>query len=129
MYKSKHLLESEIEAKLVKGVKALGGMALKWVSPGKNGVPDRIVFLPGGRVIFVELKADDGNLRPTQRVMQKKLKDLGVDVRVVKGVNEVDWFISGCAEIIERDREVTELRDYIVNEIFVPRSYGKDGAE
>ena len=50
--------ESEIEARLVRGVKALGGVAYKFVSPGNVGVPDRVVVLPGGRVIFVELKAD-----------------------------------------------------------------------
>ena len=44
--------ESEIEARLVRGVKALGGVAYKFVSPGNVGVPDRLVVLPGGRVIF-----------------------------------------------------------------------------
>jgi len=33
--------ESEIEARLVRGVKALGGVAYKFVSPGNVGVPDR----------------------------------------------------------------------------------------
>lgn len=54
--------ESEIEARLVRGVKALGGVAYKFVSPGNVGVPDRLVVLPGGRVIFVELKAEGGRL-------------------------------------------------------------------
>ena len=49
-------LEKEIEAKLVDVVKRHGGMCLKWVCPGWAGVPDRIVLLPGGKVIFVELK-------------------------------------------------------------------------
>ena len=58
--------ESEIEARLVRGVKALGGVAYKFVSPGNVGVPDRVVVLPGGRVIFVELKAEGGRLSPMQ---------------------------------------------------------------
>lgn len=56
--------ESEIEARLVRGVKALGGVAYKFVSPGNVGVPDRVVVLPGGRVIFVELKAEGGAAEP-----------------------------------------------------------------
>ena len=90
---AKHVLEKDIERKLVKGVRALGGMANKWVSPGNVGVPDRVVVLPGGRVIFVELKTDTGVVSPIQERQIKKLKDLGVDVRVVRGVNEVDDFL------------------------------------
>ena len=48
--------ERDIEVLLRDGVKQLGGKAYKWVSPGNAGVPDRIVILPGGKVIFVELK-------------------------------------------------------------------------
>ena len=50
--------ESELEARLVRGVKAAGGVAYKFVSPGSVGVPDRLVVLPGGKVVFVELKAE-----------------------------------------------------------------------
>ena len=59
--------ESEIERVLVEEVKRLGGRAYKWTSPGNDGVPDRIVFLPDTRVIFVELKTDTGRLSPLQR--------------------------------------------------------------
>ena len=58
--------EKDIEKILVDGVKGIGGRAYKWVSPGNNGVPDRIVFLPGGRIIFVELKTDTGTLSSLQ---------------------------------------------------------------
>ena len=54
------VLEKEIEAKLVKLVKQTGGLCLKWVCPGWAGVPDRIVLLPGGRIVFVELKRPKG---------------------------------------------------------------------
>ena len=49
--------EKTIESKLVKAVKNMGGLAPKFVSPGFDGVPDRIVFLPHGKIAFVELKA------------------------------------------------------------------------
>lgn len=52
--------ESKVEMILVRGIRKLGGWAYKWVSPGNDGVPDRIVILPGQRPIFVELKAERG---------------------------------------------------------------------
>ena len=45
--------ESQIERRLAQGVKAKGGMCMKFTSPGLPGVPDRIVLLPDGRVIFI----------------------------------------------------------------------------
>ena len=48
------MLEKEIEKKLIEGIHRLGGRTYKWVSPGHNGVPDRIVIMPGGKIIFVD---------------------------------------------------------------------------
>ena len=71
-------LEREIEAKLVKVVKDAGGLCLKWVCPGWAGVPDRIVLLPGARVVFVETKRPKGGvLSSRQKWWGKKLADLG----------------------------------------------------
>ena len=53
--------EAEIEARLVRGVKEAGGLCYKFVSPGNPGVPDRLILLPGGRILFVELKTPGGN--------------------------------------------------------------------
>ena len=69
--------ESEIERVLVEEVKRLGGRAYKWTSPGNDGVPDRIVFLPDTRVIFVELKTDTGRLSPLQKIQIDRLKKSG----------------------------------------------------
>ena len=84
------MLESEVEKKLVQGVKKLGGLCLKWVSPGYSGVPDRIVFLPGGRVYFVELKQDRGRLSARQKYVHKKLKELGRTVITLYGEIDVE---------------------------------------
>lgn len=86
-------MEKDIEQKLVAGIKAQGGRAFKWVSPGNAGVPDRIVLLPGGRVIFVELKTDTGHLRPVQKAQINLLRKLGMDVRVLYGADEVREFL------------------------------------
>lgn len=84
--------EKEIEKILVDEVKRLGGRAYKWTSPGNDGVPDRIVFLPDTRVIFVELKTDTGVLSPLQKIQIDRLKKLGQWVEVVKGIQGVKMF-------------------------------------
>ena len=87
--------ESQIEARLVRGVKALGGRAYKFVSPGNTGVPDRLVVLPGGRIIFVELKTDVGKLSPMQIRQIDFLRSRGVPVRVLYGMEAVEEFLKG----------------------------------
>ena len=85
--------ESAVEQKLVNAVKKSGGLALKFVSPGHSGVPDRIVLMPRGRVIFVELKTETGKLTPLQIETHNQLRALGMDVRVLYGKQYVEAFI------------------------------------
>ncbi len=75
--------EQRIEQKLVKAVKAAGGLCLKFVSPGTAGVPDRIVLLPGGRIGFVEVKAPGKVPRPLQAARHAQLRKLGFEVYVL----------------------------------------------
>ena len=71
-------LERDIERALVGMVKRRGGLCLKWVCPGFAGVPDRIVLLPHGRVVFVEVKRPrGGKVAPLQEWWAGKLKKLG----------------------------------------------------
>lgn len=69
--------EKTIESKLVKAVKSMGGLAPKFTSPGLDGVPDRLVLLPGGKMAFIELKAPDKKLRPLQVRRKRQLEALG----------------------------------------------------
>lgn len=85
--------ESKVEGRLTTGVKKLGGKAYKWVSPNNSGVPDRIVILPGGRIIFVETKAPGGRARALQVEVHKFLRKLECDVRVIDTVEKVDEFL------------------------------------
>lgn len=72
--------EKTTEAYLRDEVKARGGRSYKWVSPGCAGVPDRIVILPGGRVIFVELKSEGKTSTEQQKRRQAELRSLGCTV-------------------------------------------------
>lgn len=85
--------ESVIESYLRDRVKAAGGWAPKWTSPGSNGVPDRIVFLPGGRAVYVELKAPGKKPTKLQEYQQERLRALGQDVRVIDSREAVDALI------------------------------------
>lgn len=93
------MLEKDIERRLKAGVEALGCLCLKWVSPGCTGVPDRVVILPGGRVIFVELKKPGGRLSERQKLLTRKLKYLGTDVRHLWNLEQVREFL----EEVNRD--------------------------
>ena len=86
------MLESEIEKKLVRESRKMGGMAYKFVSPGNTGVPDRIVILPGV-ITFVELKTETGRLSPGQKRQIGKLQDLGMKVVVLHGMKELEEFL------------------------------------
>lgn len=72
--------ESSVERRLRKRVEAAGGKCWKWVSPGRRGVPDRIVLLPGGVVAFVETKAPGETERPDQVNVQRIMRELGAVV-------------------------------------------------
>lgn len=85
--------EKVIEASLRKKVVDAGGRFYKWVSPGNDGVPDRIAILPNGRVIFVELKTDEGRLTKIQEYQQGVLRKLGCKVTTVYGDAGVKAFM------------------------------------
>lgn len=87
--------EKTIEKRLVERVKAAGGVALKWVSPANRGVPDRIVFMPDGRMYLVELKAPGEKQSPLQAHTAEQLARLGFPVVVLDGLKEVDQWAAG----------------------------------
>lgn len=88
--------ESDIEKKLVQGVKAVGGRAYKFVSPGNSGVPDRLVALPGGRIEFVELKTETGRLSKLQQHQIRQLNALGCATYTLYGMDDVLAYLRDC---------------------------------
>jgi hypothetical protein len=87
------MLESAIENYLREKVKAIGGKAYKFVSPGNVGVPDRIVILPGGKIIFVETKAPGKKPTPLQRKRIAELIGLGCDAFVIDSKEGVEGLL------------------------------------
>lgn len=87
------MAEKDIERFLVAGVKNMGGKAYKFVSPGNAGVPDRLVVMPGGKVYFAELKTDKGTPTVLQCRQMNQLYELGCDVTLLQGLEQVKRFL------------------------------------
>lgn len=85
--------ESQIESYMVRKVKEHGGLCYKFVSPGSPGVPDRLIILPDGRTIFVELKTEVGRLANIQKWQRSEMEKRGADVRVLYGLDAVKEFL------------------------------------
>lgn len=85
--------ERVIERRLVEVCRERGWVAAKFVSPGMAGVPDRIVMVPGGRVVFVELKAPGETPTPIQRYRHRQLRELGFTVRIVNSTEDIEAFV------------------------------------
>ena len=81
--------EKQIEHSLVMAVKAAGGMCPKLVSPGTDGMPDRMILLPKGRIGFVEVKAPGKRPRPLQERRHKQLRHLGFQVFILDGPEKI----------------------------------------
>jgi Holliday junction resolvase len=86
------MLEKQIEQALVQRVKELGGVCEKFTSPGRRAVPDRIVTLPGGRIVFVECKAPGKKPTVMQQFDHERRRLLGCDVRVIDSLEAARAF-------------------------------------
>lgn len=92
--------EKQIEQKLVSEVKRRGGICPKWVSPGFDGVPDRLVFLPGKHFGMVEVKAPGEKPRPLQMSRHRLLEKLGFKIYILDGTEQIQALL----DEIERSR-------------------------
>ena len=88
------MLEKTIEYKLKSAVKAMGGIAPKFISPGFDGVPDRLVLLPHGRFAFVELKAPGKKMRPLQVRRKRQLEQLGFLVYCIDDTTQIGGILN-----------------------------------
>lgn len=86
--------EKTIESKLKNTVKNMGGIALKLISPGFDGVPDRLVLLPHGKLAFIELKAPGKRPRPLQEKRKKQLEALGYSVFCIDSLEQIGGILN-----------------------------------
>ena len=86
--------EKSIEQKLTLTVKKCGGICPKFVSPGFDGMPDRLVLLPFGKIAFVEVKAPGEKPRPLQLSRHRLLRRLGFKVYVLDALEDIEKIIS-----------------------------------
>ncbi len=91
--------ETTLERRLVREVERIGGLAPKWISPGNRGVPDRIVILPGGGTVYVEMKAPGKPLAPLQEHWKRKLLKLGHRHYKIDSNEDIDRFIDEVREL------------------------------
>ena len=87
--------EKTIEKKLILAIKDMGGIAPKFMSPGFDGMPDRIVLLPGGRMGFVEVKVPGKVPRPLQEARHRMLRRLGFQVYVLDMAEQIIQILEG----------------------------------
>ena len=85
--------EKKFEQKLVKAVRDIGGLALKFVSPGCDGVPDRLILIAYGKVAFVEVKAKGKKPRPIQIRRINQIKNLGFLVFILDDEKDIPSII------------------------------------
>ena len=85
--------EKDLERFLDKAVRQLGGTTLKIFNPWVVGYPDRLVLMPGGRTMFVELKSTGEQPRKIQQVRHEQLRGLGFEVRVIDKRKQIEQLI------------------------------------
>ena len=81
--------ERTLERKLTQSVANMGGLALKFVSPGLAGVPDRLLLFPEGKIAFVEMKAPGKQPTSLQRLRHAQLRNLGFRVYVLDDLVQI----------------------------------------
>lgn len=86
------VLEKEVEAALVKRVKSLGGLCEKFTSPGRRSVPDRLITMSEGKIIFVEVKRPGAKPTAAQLRDHEKRRSMGCDVRVIDTLEDAHAF-------------------------------------
>ena len=95
------MLEKSLERELAQGIRRLGGLCLKFETPGYTGVPDRIILLPGGRVRFAETKQPGKKERARQVLVQGILRGLGFTVySTVDSIEKINAIVEECREAI-----------------------------
>ncbi|MBP2643831.1 MAG: hypothetical protein H6Q67_1718 [Firmicutes bacterium] len=93
------MLEKELESRLKKEIEKLGCKFYKFISPNMGGVPDRLVLIPNGKAVFVEMKRPGGILKPLQKKRKKEIEKLGFEVWVVDTLSEITRLVESIVDV------------------------------
>ena len=85
-------MEANIEKRLMKSVKAMGGRPIKLNPHWNIGIPDRMIILPKSRIYFIELK-DRSKVSKAQKIWISWLINCGFDARIIRGKDELKIFL------------------------------------
>ena len=91
--------EKQIEQKLFSAVRSHGGICPKLISPGMDGMPDRLILFPGGHLGFVEVKAPGKTLRPLQERRREQLTSLGFMVFVLDDLGQIQRIMEEISNV------------------------------
>lgn len=86
--------ESSVEDHLVQALARLGLACVKFIPDNRAGMPDRLVLLPGERVLWVETKTDGGRLSELQKLRARELRRAGQRVAHVWTTVEADALVA-----------------------------------
>ena len=101
--------ERDVEAYLRRRVESLGGLCLKFPAVYEEGIPDRLLVLPGGKTIFVEMKRPrGGKLSSMQKYQHSRLRRRGAVVFVLKNKGEVDRMLK---EVMPNEVHAAQIPD------------------
>lgn len=89
--------EAQLEGYFVSACRREGWKAIK-LMPSEKGVPDRMVIIPGGEILLVELKTETGRVSPAQKEWHRRAGVLGVHVYVLKGPGEVKKWVESIKQ-------------------------------
>lgn len=89
--------EAQLQGKLIRRVKSLGGMAFK-LAPTAKGLPDLLVLMPGSGCHLVEMKAETGRLSAAQTLLHRRIQKMGIRVWVVRDAKSMDRFFRATAD-------------------------------
>lgn len=98
------MTEKVLERKLVQAVKDMGGIAPKFISPGFDGMPDRLVLLPKGRIAFVEVKRSGKKARVLQKARHGLLDGLGFKVYVLDDEQQIEKTLAGIGGVTDDEK-------------------------
>ena len=92
--------EAQIESTVCKHAQKLGLLAYKFTSPGRAGVPDRLLIAPDGTVFMIEFKTPTGRLSALQINEHRRLSEHNITVYVVDNVAEGKRIVDSYTNLI-----------------------------